>query len=113
MDPQVQQLLELLNWKNWTSFYGISDNAFASLQTILKTNIPTGNALQEENDSPQMPEMPSPLVSKSKRAAFSFCTISQDCSLDITTVALDRAVHLLATIRMPKTVLVVCPDISV
>ena len=42
MDPQVQQLLELLNWK---SFYGISDNVFASLQTILKTNIPTGNAL--------------------------------------------------------------------
>ena len=69
MDPQVQQLLELLNWK---SFYGISDNAFASLQTILKTNIPTGNALQEENDSPQMPEMPSPLVSKSKRAALFF-----------------------------------------
>ena len=69
MDPQVQQLLELLNWK---SFHGISDNAFASLQTILKTNIPTGNALQEENDSPQMPEMPSPLVSKSKRAALFF-----------------------------------------
>ena len=80
---------------------------------ILKNNIPTGDALQKENDPPQMHEILSPLVSKSKKVALFFLRHFTGFCLDIKTVALDHAVHLLATIPIPKTVLVVCPEISI